>query len=337
MSGPAGRLPGMPATAVIVVNYNGREHLGRCLASVLAQQPPPSQVVVVDNASRDGSADALPAGVELLRLPGNRGFAAAANAGLARTSAAFVLTLNPDAELLPGCLAAAAAALDADATLGSVAPRVLCAAAPGRIDATGIGLTSSFGQINCEHDLPEEQAASQPRAVLGPLGGAALWRRQALAEAGGFCESYFLYWEDLDLALRLDRAGYGCRTEPRARVLHAGGGSIGRHSPANVFYMVRNHWACLLTCLPAPLMRRRWWALALAPLRAAALYAGRGNPLSALWGLLCGLTLLPGAWRRRRALPGSGRSAEERAANRLQPLLAAADADRLVMRAHAGS
>ena len=327
----------MPATAVIVVNYNGREHLGRCLASVLSQQPRPAQVVVVDNASRDGSTDALPPGVELLALPGNRGFAAAANAGLSRTTSPFVLTLNPDVELLPGCLAAAEAALDADRSLGSVAPRVLRAAAPGRIDATGIGLTSTFGQINCEHDLPEERAASQPRAVLGPLGGAALWRRQALAEAGGFCEAYFLYWEDLDLALRLDRAGYGCRSEPRARVLHVGGGAIGRHSGANVFYMVRNHWACLVACLPAPLLRRRWWALALAPLRAAALYAGRGRPLAALSGLVCGVALLPGAWRRRRVLPGTGRSAEERATQRLQPLLAAADAERLVMRAHAAS
>jgi len=326
----------MPATAVIVVNYNGREHLGRCLESVLVQQPPPAEVVVVDNASRDGSADALPPGVTLLRQPGNRGFAAAANAGLARTTAPFVLTLNPDVELLPGCLAAAVAALDADRTLGSVAPRVLRAAAPGRIDATGIGLTSTFGQINCEHDLREEQAASEPRAVLGPLGGVALWRRQALSETGGFCEDYFLYWEDFDLALRLERAGYGCHSVPRARALHAGGGSIGRHSPANVFYMVRNHAACLLACLPGPLLRRRWWALLLAPLRAAALYAGRGQPLAALGGLLCGVALLPGAWRRRRALPG-GRPADDGATRRLQPLLAAADAERLLLRAHAGS
>src|SRR6185503_3586861 len=113
----------MAVTAVIVVNYNGREHLARCLASVLRQQPPPSEVVVIDNASRDGSVDALPPGVRLVRLASNRGFAAACNAGLAQTAAPFVLTLNPDVELLPGCLAAAADALDADPALGSVAPR----------------------------------------------------------------------------------------------------------------------------------------------------------------------------------------------------------------------
>lgn len=328
----------MTATAVIVVNYNGREHLARCVASVLRQQPPPSEVVVVDNASRDGSADALPAGVRLLRQPDNRGFAAACNAGLAQTTAPLVLTLNPDVELLPGFLAAAAAALDADRQLGSVAPRVLRAAEPGRIDASGVGLTSRFGQINCEHGLREEQAAPEARAVLGPLGGAALWRRTALAAAGGFCEDYFLYWEDLDLALRLERAGFGCRSEPGARALHVGGGAIGRHSAANVFYMVRNHWACLLACLPSPLLRRGWWAVLLAPLRATALYASRGRPFAAGWGLLCAVTLLPGAWRRRRALLQGANGAahgDGAAVARLERLMAAADADRLVMRAQA--
>jgi len=325
----------MAATAVIVVNFDGREHLSRCLGSVLSQEPPPAEVLVVDNASRDGSADALPPGVELLRLPVNRGFAAAVNAGLARTISPLVLTLNPDVELLPGCLAHAAAALEADRGLGSVAPRVLRASEPGLIDATGIGLTSFFGQINCENGLREGQAAEQPRDVLGPLGGAALWRRKALSEVGGFCEHYFLYWEDMDLALRLDRAGYGSRSEPRARVLHVGGGAVGRYSAANVFYMVRNHWACLLSCLPGPLLRQRAGAIALAPLRAATLYARRGRPLAALWGLACGVALLPDAWRRRRALPPASGAGEEAAAGRLLELLSAADLERSVMRRQA--
>jgi GT2 family glycosyltransferase len=326
----------MAVTAVIVVNYNGREHLGRCLASVLRQTPPPSEVLVIDNASEDGSVDALPPGVALVRLPANRGFAGAVNVGLQRTSAPFVLTLNPDVELLPGCLAAAAEALAADAGLGSVAPRVLMAAEPGRIDASGLGLTSSFGQINCEHGLREGEAAAEARVVLGPLGGVALWRRAALDAVGGWCEAYFLYWEDFDLALRLAAAGHSCRSVPAARALHVGGGSIGRHSAANVFYMVRNHWACLLACLPADLARRRWWAVTLAPLRAASLYAARGQPLAALWGLMCAPTLLPGALRRRRQLPRVAAGATAAAvAARLPALLSAADAERLLLKAHA--
>jgi GT2 family glycosyltransferase len=323
----------MPATSVIVVNYNGGAFLPRCLAAVLAQVPPPADVLVVDNASADGSVDSLPPGVRLLRCPRNRGFAAAVNAGLAATQAPFVLTLNPDTELLPGCLAAAAEALEHDHLLGSVSLRVLQAADPARLDAAGVGLTSSLGQINCAHGMPDAQVEPSPRAVLGPLGGAALWRRVALERAGPGWERYFLYWEDIDIALRLDRAGYACRTVPAARALHAGSGTVGRWSRRNVFYMVRNHWPCLLACLPGPLLRRRFGEFLLAPLRSATLYALRGRALPALAGLVCGAALLPAAFVRRRTLPRGGTS--RNAAERVATLLASADEDRRLMKGRA--
>lgn len=321
----------MTAVAVVVVNWNAGALLPRCLASVLAQQPPPAEVLVVDNASSDGSADGLPGGVRVLRRPDNGGFAVAVNAGLRATSAPFVLVLNPDTELLPGCLAAAAARLQRELDLGSVALRVLQAADPTRVDATGIGLTSALGQINLDHGRREAELPAGSCEVLGPLGGAALWRRQALERAGGFSEAYFLYWEDVDVALRVNRAGYACRTEPAARVLHVGSATVGRWSQRNVVCMVRNHAACLLASLPGPLLRDRLHWLLLAPLRAATLYAGRGRPLSAAWGWLCGLLLLPAALLRRRSLPRSGTSAK--AAARVESLMRAADANRLLLRA----
>jgi hypothetical protein len=180
----------MSATAVIVVNYNGGAFLPRCLAAVLGQEPRPAEVLVVDNASRDGSADALPAGVRLLRRGTNDGYGAAVNAGLAATRAPLILTLNPDTELLPGALAAAVAAIERDPQAGSVALRVLQGADPTRLDAVGVGLTSAFGQINCAHGRPDAGTEVEPRAVLGPLGGAALWRREALDRVGPWCERW---------------------------------------------------------------------------------------------------------------------------------------------------
>jgi GT2 family glycosyltransferase len=93
---------------------------------VLAQQPAPAEVVVVDNASTDGSVDALPPGVRLLRRKDNGGYGVAVNDGVRASSAPAVLTLNPDVELLPGCLAAAAARLDREHDLGAV-PCARCA------------------------------------------------------------------------------------------------------------------------------------------------------------------------------------------------------------------
>jgi GT2 family glycosyltransferase len=323
----------MTPVAVVVVNWNSGALLDRCLASVLAQEPAPAEVLVVDNASADGSADALPPGVRLLRRAANGGFAVAVNDGLRATSAPAVLVLNPDTQLLPGCLRAASARLQAEPDLGSVALRVLQARDPAHLDASGIGLTSKFGQINLDHGLREADLPPGSHEVLGPLGGAALWRRAALERAGLLCESYFLYWEDVDIALRVNRAGYVCRTEPAARVLHVGSATVGRWSTQNVFCMVRNHWPCLLAACPGPLLRDRpHWCL-LAPLRAAALYAARGRPFAALAGLLCSLALLPGACLRRRRLPRTGSSRE--AADRIAALMLAADSNRQALRAAA--
>ncbi len=324
------RLSDVTDAVVLIVNFESGDRLHRCLESVCAQEPPASRVLVIDNASTDGSADDLPAGVELIRCPTNEGFAAALLAGLAASREPFVWTLNPDLELQPGCFAAASAALEADHRAGSVAPRVLQQNAPERVDATGIGITSLLGQINCDHDQLAADLADEAQEVLGPLGGAALWRRVALERAGNFDPRYFLYWEDMDIALRLNRAGYECRTVPQAVVLHEGGGTVGHHSPRNVFYMVRNHWLCLARSLPGPLLMERAPWLVMAPIRATLLYARRGRLGSALLGLICGALLLPSALWSRRQLPRSGSS--DKAAQRIRLLMQAADENRLLMR-----
>jgi N-acetylglucosaminyl-diphospho-decaprenol L-rhamnosyltransferase len=325
-----GRLTWVTDAVVIIVNYESGERLHRCLESVLAQEPPASRVLVVDNASSDGSAEGLPATVDVIRRADNGGFAAALLDGLAASEEPFVWTLNPDLVVQAGCFASANAALEADHRAGSVAPRVLQQDAPDRIDATGIGLTSFLGQINWDHDLLTDQVAREPHDVLGPLGGAALWRRVALERAGNFDPHFFLYWEDMDIALRLNRAGYECRTVPDACILHEGGGSVGHHSPRNVFYMVRNHWVCLLRSLPGPILRESAGSLLLAPIRASVLYARRGRGLSALAGLVCGAILAPAALWSRRRLPRSGSG--DKAAQRIRVLMDSADSNRQLMR-----
>lgn len=321
----------MAETVVIIVNFDSGDRLRKCVASVLEQQGASIRVLVIDNASQDDSAADLPDGVELLVRARNEGYGPALLDGLAAGSEPFVFTLNPDTLLAPGCLAAAAAALRDDLRAGAVAPWVLQSANPELLDATGIGLTSAMGQINWDHGLRVDDISPLPQQVLGPLGGAALWRRVALERAGSFARHYFLYWEDMDVALRLNRAGYECRSVPAARVLHEGSGIVGRWSSLNVFYMLRNHWMCLLSSLPGPVLLTHLPAIILAPLRAAVLYAGRGQTLAALWGLTCGAAQVPRAIWRRRFLPRSGTS--RKAAERIESLLASADENRRSMKA----
>ncbi len=323
----------MPTTTVLVVNFNGGEALVRCVDSVRGQQPRPDEIVVVDNASTDGSAGQLPADVRVISCEQNGGFGAAVARGLAETTGAFVWLLNPDTVMEPGCHAAAAGALDADLEAGAVSPRVLQAADPTLIDATAVGLTSAFGQLNVDHGLRDADVPSVSRRVLGPLGGTSLWRRRALERAGGFPTWYFLYWEDIDSALRLDRAGYACITVPSARIRHEGGGSVGRLSSLNVYQMTRNHLPCLIASVPGRLLARHPLRALLAPLRATWLYARRGRGLAALAGLVVGYLLIPRAYLRRRDLPRSGSGTK--AAERIAKLMRDADADRLRMQGRA--
>jgi len=320
-------------TVVIIVNYDSGDRLRCCVKSVLEQDSAPCRVLVIDNASQDDSASGLPDGVELLVRARNEGYGPALLDGLAASSEPFVFTLNPDTQLAPGCLLAATEALRDNLRAGAVAPWVLQAAAPELLDASGIGLTSRMGQINWDHGLRVEDLSPLPQQVLGPLGGAALWRRVALERAGSFARHYFLYWEDMDIALRLNRAGYECHSVPAARVLHEGSGIVGRWSSLNVFYMVRNHWMCLVSSLPGPVLLSHLPALMLAPLRAAVLYAGRGQALAALWGLLCGAAQVPRALWCRRYLPRTGTS--RKAGERIKALLASADENRRATKASA--
>lgn len=316
----------MSAVVVIIVNFESGARLAPCVASVLAQEPPPARVLVVDNASRQHPPGELPTGVELLRRERNVGFAAAIQTGLAHSTEPFVMTLNPDTVLEPGCLREAARAMQIDSSVGAVAPLVLQASDPSRIDARGLGLSAALGAINWDHDLPADEPG--PEEVLGPLGGAALWRRSALERAGGFDAFHFLYWEDTDLAVRMLRAGYRCVCAPGARVLHEGSGIVGKHSPLNTFCMVRNQWPALAGSLPWSHLLRHPLAFVLAPFRTAALYTLRGRWLAAGLGLLAGALRLPIALLRRRAptpRPGYDRRLS---AARLAALIAAGEQSR---------
>jgi N-acetylglucosaminyl-diphospho-decaprenol L-rhamnosyltransferase len=221
--------------AVYILNYNGRDHLPRVLRS-LAGQTRPVPVVLADNGSSDGSLALVRAEfpeVEVLELGANLGFGPALNRAIAAHPAEAAILLNTDAEAEPRFV---------EALLDELGPGVDAVAGvlvqerePGLIDSAGVVADSTLMGFDHLHGEPLAAALDAP-APLGPTGGAALYRRSAFEAVGGFDERIFLYYEDLDLALRMAAAGSRCHLAGAARALHAYSASLGANTGGKYAY-----------------------------------------------------------------------------------------------------
>jgi N-acetylglucosaminyl-diphospho-decaprenol L-rhamnosyltransferase len=240
----AGTRPGL---AAVVVNHDAGDALAAFLTSLRAENV--SDVIVVDNASTDGSSDRLGSdpSVRVLKTGVNLGYGAGANRGLAVTDAELVLVSNPDISVHPGALDALAAAFAADPTLAIAGPRILAADGtrypsarrfPSMAVAAGhvlLGMLSPGNRFSRRYRMAELDPSSnlpvdQPTAIpVDWVSGACFMARQrALKELGGFDESYFMYVEDLDLCWRAHRAGWAVAYVPAATVTHLQGVSTAR-------------------------------------------------------------------------------------------------------------
>jgi len=243
-----------PEVEAVIVSYNVADLVLECVASLRADGV--SRVVVVDNNSSDGTVDLLrrrEPDVEVLALPVNLGYGAAANRGVARTAAPYVAVMNPDVVVAPGTTKALAGALEADAGLAVVGPRVetpdgaLYPSArtfPALADAAGHAFfhfvwpanpySRRYRMLDWDH--------AEPADVDWVAGNHFLARRRAWDEVGGFDDAYFMYMEDVDLCWRLHRAGWRVGYEPAARVIHA----IGRSTDQTPYRMIVAHHRSLL-------------------------------------------------------------------------------------------
>ena len=284
--------------AVVVPNRDGRRWLPGLLDSLRGQTRPADRVVVVDDGSRDGSVAWLrEAGVEVVVRPASGGFAAAVNSGLSAVAECDAVALvNTDVVLAPDWLQRTVAVLDDVPAAGSVATKMVAMDDPAVIDDAGDalrrdGVCEQRGRGRRD-DAGRFDAAGD---VLGACAGAALYRSAALRAAGGFDESYDMYLEDVDVALRLRLAGWTCRYEPVV-ARHAGAGS----GAAVGFWVARNTLLLVARWYP-------WrWAPYVAYRQASWLVdAARRRVLRAhLRGLLAAVPLLPAALRGRRRRHG---------------------------------
>jgi GT2 family glycosyltransferase len=291
-----------PTTAVVIPNWNGMRWLADCLRSLAEQTRSPAETIVVDNGSTDGSLELLRAhepGVTVVSLATNTGFAHAVNRGIEAASAELVVLLNNDVILEPDWLERMVAAIESDPRAASVASKMVDLAHPDLLYDAGDVLRRDgaceqrgrFERDDGRFDLPGE--------VFGACAGAAIYRRGAVLAVGGFDERFFTYIEDVDLALRLRLAGWGCLYEP-AVARHAGEGSSVELSNPLTYWVERN--TLLLIAKTFPL---RWLVWVAYRQLGWAWHALRGGRLRAhLRGALAALPLMPAMLRDRRALRG---------------------------------
>ncbi len=235
-------MPGhLPLISIIIVNYNGEGLLQSCLESVYAQHYADIEVIVVDNGSRDGSAEYLKEHfphVFTLSLAKNVGFPAANNEGLRYARGAYILLLNNDAEVSKDCITNLHAAMEADPTAGICATKILVA---GRdlIDSAGDGFSSNLKGFKRGEGKPAH-LYNGSEYVFGACAGAAMYRKKMIEEIGFLDDDFFLIYEDTDFNLRAQLAGWKVRYVPSARVHHKVRSTIGDMSDIAIFYSLRN-------------------------------------------------------------------------------------------------
>ena len=214
---------------IYIPNFNGATRLGAVLRA-LDEQTAACDVVLVDNGSDDDSVALaqreLPA-VRVVELGENLGFGRAINRAVAEAPGDPLILLNNDAVPEPRFVEALLEGLSEG--VDSVAGVLLQERAPELIDSAGVVADATLMGFDYLHGEPAA-AAETASPPLGPTGGAALYRRAAFEAVGGFDERIFLYYEDLDLALRLAARGGRCALAPAARALHAYSASLGAAS-----------------------------------------------------------------------------------------------------------
>lgn len=246
--------------AVVIVNANAGELLDRTLAALACQTLRPQRILVVDNASSDGSADGIEErypGVEVLRLRENVGFAAGNNIGVrAASDCEWIALLNPDAFPEPRWLETLMRTARGRKGYSFFASRLVKVAPPDELDGTGDVYHVSGMAWRRDHGRVAAGATLASDEVFSPCAAAALYRREAFLAVGGFDESFFCYFEDSDLAFRLRLAGHRCLYVPEAVVHHVGSATTGGKSDFTVYHSCRNLVWTYVKNMPSPL----FWA-----------------------------------------------------------------------------
>ena len=235
--------------SAVVLNWNGGQVLDNCLRSLYNQTYRPLEVVVVDNASTDGSVDLLKEkfqDVNLIINGKNLGFGAGNNVGIRASRGKYIMILNNDTRLDPKCVEELKRSIEKDERFGACASKILLESQPDVIDGVGIvvcpdGLSFGRGRLEKKDRYEEEEE------IFFASDCACLYRREMLEDIGLYDEDFFAYADETDLGWRARLAGWKCVYSPKAIVYHLHSVSTGgRVSAFKAFLVERNRiWVAL--------------------------------------------------------------------------------------------
>ncbi len=250
-----------PSASVVVLSWNGLQHLETCLGSLCRQTYTDREIVLLDNGSTDGTADYVTRvfpQVRVVRLPGNVGPCGGLNAGIREARGAFVGLINNDTEADPAWLSESVNALLANPEAGFTATRMRLFYQRALLDTAGDVLFRTGCSAKRGWLLPDGAEYDQDAWVFSSCAGAAVYRRSMLDDVGLFDEDFFGTLEDLDLSFRGQLMAYRCRYVASAIVYHKVGATVGSATRSSQlrYRIHRNRWYVLIKNLPGPLWLR---------------------------------------------------------------------------------
>jgi GT2 family glycosyltransferase len=261
----------MARTAILILNYNGEQHLKRFLPSIIANSPG-CDIIVGDNNSTDGSIQLLESdfpGVLVIKLDQNYGYAGGYNQLIKQIDHEFVALVNSDVEVSGNWTEDLVSTLQADDKIAAIQPKILsyserhkfeyAGAAGGFIDVYGYPFCRGriFNTIEDDHGQYDDN-----REIFWASGACFMLKRKIFMELGGFDADFFAHMEEIDLCWRMHHSGYKVIYNSKSVVYHLGGGTLNYNNPKKTYLNFRNSWVMLMKNLPAGnrrfILLKRW-------------------------------------------------------------------------------
>jgi len=249
-------MTGKPLVSIIIPHFNGRDILRNCLEALEKTRYQNNEVIIVNNASTDGSVDDIHRSFPRARLVNNEknlGYAGGCNSGLANASGKYILFLNNDTVFEPEWLSRLVEACEKDEKVAACQPKILsqanrkmfdyAGAAGGLIDVLGYPFARGRLFFTLEKDEKQYEADGN---IFWASGTATLIRKSVLDEVGAFDEDFFAHMEEIDLNWRMHLAGYRVVAVPKAIVYHNAGSTLKPDSPKKVYLNHRNSLVMIL-------------------------------------------------------------------------------------------